>query len=72
MEATFSFLETTEAAAHCRLSRQYLEKLRCTGGGPLFVKVGRRVRYRPTDIATWMEAKRRTSTSDPGLEEHDN
>ncbi|OWV82708.1 helix-turn-helix domain-containing protein [Rhizobium sp. R693] len=66
MQSTLSFLETTEAAALCRLSKQYLEKLRCTGGGPIFVKLGRRVRYRPADIQAWSEANRRTSTSDPG------
>lgn len=63
MEITSSFLETAEAAAICRLSPSYFAKLRCDGGGPLFFKFGRRVRYRPRDLIIWIEARCRTSTS---------
>lgn len=57
-------LKTTEAANHVGLSRRTLEKLRRTGDGPPFLKIGRSVRYRPSDLARWLSAQQRTSTSD--------
>lgn len=64
MLTTFSgLLETSEAASYCRLSRTYLEKLRGTGGGPRFIKLGRRVRYRLADLEDWIESGIRMSTS---------
>lgn len=63
METAALYLETAEAAAFCRLSKSYLDKLRCRGGGPLFLKLGRRVRYRPADLINWVDARLRTSTS---------
>jgi hypothetical protein len=41
--------------------------MRTRGGGPVFVKLGRRVVYRREDLDHWLEERRRTSTSDPGL-----
>lgn len=43
-----------------------LRKWRCIGGGPRFIKVGRTVRYDPHDLAAFIAAGRRTSTSDRG------
>lgn len=56
--------DTPAAAAHLQLSRQYLEKLRLTGGGPAFAKLGRVVRYRRIDLENWLTAQIKTSTSD--------
>ena len=39
------------------------QKLRVTGGGPTFHKVGRLVRYDWADVEIWLAARRRTSTS---------
>ncbi|MCW0001345.1 helix-turn-helix domain-containing protein [Pararhizobium sp. YC-54] len=61
-------LETSEAADHCHLSRPYLEKLRVKGGGPLFLKLGRRVFYRPSDLEAWIDKHVRASTSRDGGE----
>ena len=56
--------DTPAAAAHLQLSRQYLEKLRLTGGGPAYAKLGRVVRYRRADLDNWLAAQVITSTSE--------
>jgi len=58
---------TDQAAAYLGLSPTTLETLRTRGGGPPFVKLGRRVVYRSEDLATWLAHRVRRSTSDPGL-----
>jgi hypothetical protein len=59
-------LSTFEAAERLSVSASYLNKLRVTGGGPPFVKIGARVAYDPADLAAWLEAQKRRSTSDLG------
>ena len=53
-----------EAATYLRLSKSTLDKLRLTGGGPVYAKFGRRVVYRGEDLLAWFQENRRTSTSD--------
>lgn len=60
-------LTTDQAATYLGLSPTTLETLRTRGGGPPFVKLGRRVVYRSEDLATWLAHRVRRSTSDPGL-----
>ena len=52
-----------EAAARVGLSKSTLDKLRVSGGGPRFAKLGRTVRYAEADLAAWVEAGKRASTS---------
>jgi predicted DNA-binding transcriptional regulator AlpA len=59
-------LRTAEAAAYCGSSASTFEKLRLTGGGPVYSKIGRRVVYRVDDLDAWLAANRRRSTSDTG------
>lgn len=59
-------LHTREAGAFLGLSPRTLEKLRVTGGGPAYRKLGRRVVYAPDDLRRWADQATRTSTSDPG------
>jgi predicted DNA-binding transcriptional regulator AlpA len=59
-------LDTPNAADYCGSSSSTFEKLRIYGGGPRYVKLGRRVVYDPADLDAWLEANRRTSTSDSG------
>ncbi len=59
-------LDSRQAAGYVRLARQTLAKLRCVGGSPPFYKVGRQVLYERSDLDRWLDARRRTSTSDPG------
>jgi predicted DNA-binding transcriptional regulator AlpA len=52
-----------ELAKSLGLTEGHLAQLRYTGKGPKFVKLtGRQVRYRPTDVAEWLEAQTRTRT----------
>jgi len=59
-------LDTREAANRYRLSESWLNKLRVSGGGCPYVKLGRRVLYRKTDFDHWITSQLRTSTSDHG------
>ena len=56
-------LNVTEAAERLSVSASYLNKLRVTGGGPPFIKIGARVAYDQADIAAWLDAQKRTTTS---------
>jgi predicted DNA-binding transcriptional regulator AlpA len=57
-------LSAPEAAAYCGSSASTFAKLRLYGGGPLYVKLGRRVVYDPADLDQWPTSNRRASTSD--------
>jgi predicted DNA-binding transcriptional regulator AlpA len=57
-------LNTVQAAERCCLSKRTLEKYRGTGGGPLYIQLGKAVRYRPEDLDAWIAAHRRRNTSD--------
>lgn len=59
-------LPTEHAAAYLGLSPKTLETLRTRGGGPPFLKLGRRVVYRKSDLELWLAQRVRRSTSDPG------
>lgn len=59
------FLSNVEAARYLRLSLRTLEKLRVAGGGPKFLKLGRRVVYAVTDLHEWAGARICSTTSDP-------
>lgn len=54
------------AAEHIGLSVSTLNKLRVFGGGPVFLKLGRRVKYDVADLDAWLASRRRRSTSDDG------
>jgi len=53
-----------EAATFLGLSVSYLNKLRCLGGSPPYIKTGRAVLYDPADLEAWLAARRQVSTSD--------
>jgi predicted DNA-binding transcriptional regulator AlpA len=57
-------LTAPEAAAYCGSSASTFAKLRLYGGGPHYVKLGRRVVYDPADLDRWLASNRRASTSD--------
>lgn len=46
------------------LNTRTLQGFRCRGGGPVFVRVGRAVRYRLSDVESWIASNVRRSTSD--------
>jgi len=60
-------LRPDEAGKYLSLSAQRLAKLRLEGDGPKFAKVGRTVLYCREDLDTWLQTRRRASTSDPAI-----
>jgi hypothetical protein len=48
------------------ISPKTLQAWRVSGRGPVFVKVGRLVRYRMADLEMFLHQNRRRSTSDVG------
>jgi hypothetical protein len=60
-------LTTHEASAHLKIAASTLCKMRLSGEGPPFLKIGpRRVVYDLADLEEWASARRRRSTSDTG------
>jgi hypothetical protein len=57
-------LDTAAAATYTGVQSNYLEKLRCNGSGPVFIKRNGLVRYDPDDLDAWLKAGKRRSTSD--------
>jgi predicted DNA-binding transcriptional regulator AlpA len=58
-------MRTPEAATYVALAESTLTKMRLTGDGPPFVKVGpRAVAYRKIDLDSWLETRVRRSTSE--------
>ncbi|CAN5350111.1 hypothetical protein BH10PSE12_BH10PSE12_18940 [soil metagenome] len=56
-------LDTEAAAARIGFAPHTLENKRVYGGGPPYLKVGRLVRYRVSDIDAWLASKVVASTS---------
>lgn len=56
-------LNVRQAADRLGVSVSYLNKLRLSGEGPLFLKLGTRVAYDPDDLAPWLSEHKRRSTS---------
>jgi excisionase family DNA binding protein len=48
------YLKPSEAAEVLRSSKSTLAKLRLSGAGPTFVRIGRAIRYRQSDLDRWM------------------
>jgi excisionase family DNA binding protein len=61
-------LNVSEAARYTGLSEAFLNRLRCTGGGCPFYKVGTRILYNRSDLDSWLASRRRLSTTDDGKE----
>ena len=59
-------LKTPAAARYINTSTAWLEKKRCTGGGPVFIKNGRLVSYRRSALDDYLTACEQRSTSDLG------
>lgn len=57
-------LTEIEAAPRVGLAVSTLQKLRVTGGGPRFLKLGRSVRYRSQDLEEFLAGRVVSSTSE--------
>jgi len=64
---TQTILNTTQAANYIGMSKAFLERDRWAGARIPFIKVGSRaVRYRLSDLDTFLDSQVRQSTSDTG------
>lgn len=59
-------LKAGQVAERLGLSESTLAKMRLSGDGPPYSKLGRRVVYRPEDIEAWIASNRFRSTSEYG------
>jgi predicted DNA-binding transcriptional regulator AlpA len=57
------FLRTEQAAAYCASTASTFEKLRISGTGPAFHKIGHRVVYDVADLDNWLALRKRTATT---------
>ena len=60
-----TYMTTAQAADYTGYAESTLEKFRCHGGGPTYLKPpgGRRVLYSVDDLDRWLSTGRRSSTS---------
>ncbi|MCK1485581.1 hypothetical protein IVB25_23530 [Bradyrhizobium sp. 193] len=61
-------MNVTEAADYAGASVSYLNKRRVYGGGPLYMKVGRRVIYDREHLNPWLSNPNVTNTSQRDVE----
>lgn len=54
-------IRVRQAATYVGLSKSNLDKMRCYGGGPAYIKLGNSVIYRTEDLDTWLAGNRRVS-----------
>jgi hypothetical protein len=67
-EREFTDLMNAEmAAVFTGLAVATLAKLRCLGGGPAYLKLGRKVVYRRADLTDWLDARRVANTTQAAL-----
>lgn len=57
-------VDEVAAAEILQISRRTLQAWRVKGGGPRYVRVGRAVRYSITDLNSWIDARKASSTSE--------
>ena len=59
-------LDTRAAAAWLGVAATSLATLRVRGGGPKFVKIGRRALYAFADLEIFVNERKRSNTADAG------
>ena len=57
-------LTQRDLAALTKLSPRTIERLRCVGGGPKFVRVRGSIRYRIEDVEAWIASRVVANTSE--------
>jgi excisionase family DNA binding protein len=57
-------LSVEQASEYLGIPKATLAKMRWAGTGCRFVKLGRKVYYRPADLDAWISANERSSTSE--------
>lgn len=61
----YTVLNTEDAAKRIGIAVSTLEKSRVNGTGPQYIKLGRLVRYRVSDLDEWIASRLVRSTSEP-------
>jgi predicted DNA-binding transcriptional regulator AlpA len=61
---TSKYMRSEDAAKHLGLAPSTLAKLRCSGLGPRYFKLGRIAAYTLDDLDAWAESRARLSTSE--------
>jgi hypothetical protein len=56
------YLTPDEVSEMLRCSAQWLAKARVTGEGPVFIRRGRKILYRRTDVEDWLKSREMRST----------
>lgn len=62
MSAPAPLATSDEVAAYLRITVESLSQMRYLGTGPVFRKLGNRVRYDWADVTAWVESVAATST----------
>ncbi|NHT75077.1 helix-turn-helix domain-containing protein [Rhizobiaceae bacterium CRRU44] len=57
-------LRVQQAAEYLGLSKSFLDKARCYGGGPVFAKLGSSVIYSTADLDSWVAERRVIAAND--------
>lgn len=57
------YISTADAADMLSVSDKTLERLRCTGNGPEYCKIGSRVIYPVDKLHSWVQSQTHSSTS---------
>jgi hypothetical protein len=60
-------LDAQAAARFIGVALSSLAKMRCLGGSPMFIKAGRKVLYRRSDLITWLNTRRVSNTAEAAL-----
>jgi len=58
------YFDTKQTADYLKLSVSTLNRMRGTGEGPTYAKIGRRIIYELSDLDAWVEARKRTFTGE--------
>ena len=57
-----TLLTEAQAADFLSISMRTLQAWRVRGGGPVFIRAGRAIRYRRRDLIEWIDSNSATST----------
>jgi len=55
---TPAVLKEANASTYLEMSRSYLRKGRCEGYGPPYIRIGKSIRYKVSDLDAWLELHR--------------
>lgn len=60
------YLTAAEVGVKVRKSEAALAQWRYLGRGPKFIKLGRNIRYRASDVEAWLDQRTVQRTGEPG------